>query len=49
MDTCLDCPACQAELEMSIGPMHGPVLPPRNPMRLNRWSMTKEEWAGGWL
>lgn len=38
------CPMCQWALE-EIGPLHGPELPP--PPRVERWSMSPEEWAGG--
>lgn len=41
------CLACRYELDR-LGPVHGPERAPviRD---VSRWSMTKAEWAGGWL
>lgn len=40
------CLACQYEAEQ-LGPVQGCERPPR--FRVERWSMTPDEWAGGWL
>lgn len=40
------CLACRYEAEQ-LGPVQGCEPPP--PFRVERWSMTPDEWAGGWL
>jgi hypothetical protein len=43
------CLACRYDLDRLVGPVHGPAVPPAPRARVERWSMTPAEWAGGWL
>lgn len=42
-----DCPICRFEAQQELGPVQGCELPPKP--GVERWSMSPDEWAGGWL